>query len=91
MSEVDPALAEILKSLAEGQKQLAEQIKKIGDQRDLVPIKMPDGSVQLVPRSSLTATTTGHPPQTAMKAVEHEPLTAEPWPDPSQPRPKPVR
>jgi hypothetical protein len=89
---MEKELLEALKAIAEGQKQIVEEIKKLGDQQELVPMKMPDGSTRLVDRLKLTAQTTAlaaKPSQ--MKIVEHPPLIAEPWPDPATPKPPLVR
>lgn len=81
------ALAEALKSIAEGQKQIIEEIKSLKTSGDMVPIRMPDGSTQLVKRDKLQATTQGNT-GAQLRSIEHEPITQEPWPDPNIPKPK---
>lgn len=91
MDAKDQTMLEALKAIAEGQKQIVDELKKLGDaQKDLVPIRMPDGKIAMALRSSLTASTQGTN-ASGLKLVEHEPITHEPWPDPNQPKPPVAR
>jgi hypothetical protein len=88
--ELEAALVKALQDLATGQKQLTEEIKTLKGSGELTPITMPDGSVRLVPKDALVASTKTVSPG-KVTVVESKPITKEPWPDPNQPKPTLVR